>query len=76
MHSETFAKGEQFHLCIEQHLQGAPAGTLNITDSIRGHWSSLEAVLGDVSDVQLMEQKVAHPMLGYCGYFDCVARYK
>ena len=74
--AEMFANGEHLHLCIEQHLQGTPETDLDITKPIEGHWTSLQSVLGNVSDVQLMEQKVTHPYLGYCGYFDCIAKFR
>ncbi|KAK7488669.1 hypothetical protein BaRGS_00020122 [Batillaria attramentaria] len=69
-------EGTNFHACVQQFLSGMPVNEIQIQESNKGHWESLQSVLPDVKDVLALETPVSHPWLFYRGTFDCVAKYK
>lgn len=71
---ELFSNGTNLHLCIQKYLEGQ--SDIDLKEPNRGHWTSLELVLNDVTDVACTEKPVKHPILRYKGILDCVANYR
>lgn len=74
MIAELFSNGTNLHLCIQKYLDGQ--SDINLKEPNRGHWTSLELVLNDITDVACTEKPVKHPVLRYKGILDCVANYR
>ena len=74
--SDTFAKGSNFHQCVQDKLEGKPEDELTVSTENDGHWKSIQSVFGDINDVHFVEEKVSHPYLSYRGIFDCVATFR
>lgn len=68
--------GKMLHSNIEAYLRGTPLNEIKIADSISGHWSSVQNILPNVENVQVLESCVVHPKLKYSGIVDCVAVFK
>jgi genome maintenance exonuclease 1 len=68
--------GKMLHSNIEAFLRGTPLDEIVVADGIAGHWKSLKHVLPLVQDIRVIESRVVHPELMYCGIVDCVAVYK
>lgn len=68
--------GKMLHSSIETFLRGTPMNEIVVAESILGHWNSLQNILPLVEDVAVLESRVVHPTLKYCGIVDCVAVYK
>ncbi len=66
-------RGTSTHKYIEQYLQGEE---ISCPESVRPYWDSIEPVLQEISDVQLVEGTVFHDDLRYAGRLDCVASYR
>lgn len=66
-------RGTGTHKHVQRYLQG---DNIPCSDAIRPYWESIEPVLRDICDVQLVEGTVFHPELGYAGRVDCVASYR
>lgn len=74
--ADMFQVGQTLHRWIEEYLSRKSFEELRAEDSIAGYWRSMQGVLGDISDVFLLETGVDHPFLLYRGVLDCVAKYK
>ena len=75
--AELFSNGRNFHECVGEHLQfGTDVSELRLAEANGGLWESITPVLDHVTDVRLVESTVEHPVLGYKGVIDCVARYR
>lgn len=72
---ETLYLGTSLHSNIAELLHGRPEEDIEIDERNRGHWKSVRSILDKVSDVQLLEERVRHPYLHYCGSIDCVAKH-
>ncbi|XP_053393925.1 mitochondrial genome maintenance exonuclease 1-like [Mercenaria mercenaria] len=66
--------GLNLHKCIELTLKGEEG--LNIKESNKGHWESVQTALGDVQKVKSLEYDCVHPEMFYRGKFDCIAEFR
>jgi hypothetical protein len=65
-------RGSEIHSCIEDFLIGkSPV----CSDQWFSFWQSIKPVLNNVTEVQLIEGALWHP-LGFAGSVDCVANWK
>ncbi|NXS30621.1 MGME1 exonuclease, partial [Pomatostomus ruficeps] len=73
-----FLQGELFHSALESiFLSEEPAAQEEGKDDVvAGYLSSVEHVLGDISEVKALESAVHHETLQYLGLVDCVAKYR
>lgn len=69
--NDLLHKGLNLHKCIELYLKGER--DFAVAEGNRGHWESVQSVLGDVKDVKLLEMDCVHPEMFYRGKVDCVA---
>jgi len=66
-------RGTGTHKQIQRYLEGKD---LAISETVLPYWQSIEPVLQDIQDVQLIEGSVFHYELGYAGKVDCVASFQ
>nr|CAB3263814.1 mitochondrial genome maintenance exonuclease 1 [Phallusia mammillata] len=76
MQQETLDAGKFCHKSIEDYLNGVPLKDICVESSAENLWESVLPHLNDITDVRKVEQRVEHPILGYKGYVDCVAKYR
>lgn len=66
-------RGNALHQFVKEYLQGKSIATNSL---ILPYWYSLQPVLEQLSDIQLVKQVVPNYVEGYAGKVDFVARYK
>lgn len=66
-------RGTALHQMLKEHFQGNAIPTNSL---IQPYWYSIQSVLNQLSDIQLVETVVPNYKEGYAGKVDCVARYK
>lgn len=78
MKAKTFERGHVLHKHVEDYMTtGHLAENQEIKDEVsQNHFTSITSVLKDFSDPFALESAVVHPVLGYHGILDCVAKYK
>jgi hypothetical protein len=72
--TQSADRGTLLHQLAEQYLLGEPVDQALINE-VRPWWLSIEPVLQRISEIQLMELPVYHPLLGYAGTPDLVANF-
>ncbi|CAG0886267.1 unnamed protein product [Cyprideis torosa] len=72
--SNLFSTGHALHQVIGAKLLKKPLA--EIPPAVEGHLKSLEDVWERIDDVRMIERHLKHPVLGYEGIVDCVARYR
>uniref|UniRef100_A0A8C3EFS6 Mitochondrial genome maintenance exonuclease 1 n=1 Tax=Corvus moneduloides TaxID=1196302 RepID=A0A8C3EFS6_CORMO len=75
---DLFLQGELFHSALESIFlsEEKAAKEQGKDDVVAGYLSSVEHVLGDISEVKALESGVQHETLQYLGLVDCVAKYR
>jgi len=68
--------GRMLHSNIEKYLRGTSLNDIEVAEGNTGHWRSLQHILPLVQEARVIEERVVHPELHYCGIVDCVAAYK
>ncbi|MFB2922089.1 MULTISPECIES: hypothetical protein [Aerosakkonema] len=67
-------RGKALHRLIKEYLV---QGKFALADSqILPYWYSIQSILAQLSDIELVEQVVPNYKESYAGKVDCVARYK
>jgi PD-(D/E)XK nuclease superfamily len=72
--TQSADRGTLLHQLAEQFLLGKPVDQSLIVE-VRPWWLSIKPVLQRISEIQLMEMPVHHPLLGYAGTPDLVANF-
>jgi PD-(D/E)XK nuclease superfamily len=72
--TQSADRGTLLHQLAEQFLLGKTMDQALINE-VRPWWLSIEPVLQRISEIQLMEMPVYHPLLGYAGTPDLVANF-
>ena len=67
-------RGKALHQKIQEHLLGKSAKPGN--KFIEPYWNSIEPVLNELSDIQLIEKLIPNYQENYAAKVDLVARYK
>lgn len=68
------SRGNALHKMIQHHFQTNSLQPIN--NFIQPYWDSIQLLLKDISDVQLVEQVVPNYVETYAGKVDFVARYQ
>ncbi len=76
IYTDLFARGSNYHLCVEQYFKGYSEPELDILPENEGYWTSTKSVMKDISDVAEVEMTLIHRQLCYKGVLDCVASYR
>ncbi|XP_006860805.1 PREDICTED: mitochondrial genome maintenance exonuclease 1 [Chrysochloris asiatica] len=74
--SNTFLQGKQFHVALESILSSQESSKQKDGNLESGYIESVQHVLKDVTEVQVLESAVQHEALNYVGLLDCVAKYQ
>ncbi|MGB3638514.1 MAG: exonuclease [Rivularia sp. (in: cyanobacteria)] len=70
----SFRCGKALHKIIQEHLQGNLSKPTN--KFIEPYWNSIQPVLNELSDIQLIEKLTPNYQENYSAKVDLVARYK
>ncbi len=70
----SFRRGKALHQTIQEHLQGNLYKPKN--KFIEPYWDSIQSVLNELSDIQLIEKLIPNYQESYAARVDLVARYK
>jgi len=70
----SFRRGKALHKTIQEHLLGNSPQPKN--KFIEPYWDSIQLVLNELSDIQLIEKLIPNYQENYTAKVDLVARYK
>ncbi|XP_068700661.1 mitochondrial genome maintenance exonuclease 1-like [Montipora foliosa] len=69
-------RGTQFHHEVQGYFKNNKTLSMEEASLYSGYWKSIGHVLRDITNVVAVESGVIHPLLGYAGTLDLIAKYK